>query len=143
MRDLLKREFSKGLARAKILDTDHTVLSHWILMQPMRQYVIDKIKAPMLKAIVALASKYPKPTRENVVKINTLTLLDIRDKFFEYEDNPGRKALFEAIWQIFIVEYEHDIYYRHRIDWVLEEITKSDWKPRPLGHPDKCWREPI
>ena len=107
----------------------------------MRQYVIEKIKKPMMDTIVKLATRYPPPLRDTVEFTNTHILLDIRDEFFECEDNPRRKALFEAIWKIFIIEYEHDPYYRHRIDWVLEKIAKSDWFPRPEGQPDKCWKE--
>lgn len=113
-----------------------------MLLSPKRKYVMDKVKKPLMKAITILAKRYPEPTRENTKAPNTKRLFDIRDKFFEYEDNKGRKPLFEAIWKIFIAEYEHDPYYRYRIDWALEEIAKSGWEPRPAGRPYGCWREP-
>ena len=86
--------------------------------------MIDKIKAPLRKAITILASRYPEPTKERTSAKNTHNLLDIQKEFFECENNPGRDALFRAIWRIFIIEYEHDTYYRNRIDWVIEKIVK-------------------
>lgn len=109
-------------------------------MGPMRKYVMDKVKKPLMKAIVTLAQRYPDPTRENCIQSNSHILFDIRDKFFEYERNDGRKPLFEAIFKLLIAEYEHDPYYRFRLDWVLEQIEKSDWKPRPRI-PMECWTE--
>jgi len=102
---------------------------------------MEKIKKPMMDTIVKLATKYPPPLRDTVEHPNTHRLLDIQDKFFEYEDNPGRDALFRAIWKIFIIEYEHDPYYRYRIDWVLEEVNKSNWEPRRIRD-EQCWNEP-
>jgi hypothetical protein len=94
-----------------------------------------------MKAIVTLALRYPEPTEENCTQPNTQILLDIQDEFWECEDNPEREALFEAIWRMFIVEYEHDPYYRHRIDWMLEKIAKSNWTLRPEGEPSAYWKE--
>jgi len=111
-----------------------------VLRGAMRDYVKDKIKAPLMAKMIDLANEYPEPMRVNCLHPNSHILFDIRDKFFEYEDNPCRKALFEAIWKLFIAEYEHDPYYRYRIDWVLEQIMDSDWRPRKIRQ-EQCWRE--
>jgi len=130
----------------------------WILTGFMRQYVIDKVKKPLKKAIVELgrggswlgmfialiqiiriAKRYPKPTRENCLHSNTHRLFDIRDKFFEYND--GQKPLWEAAFKLLIAEYEHDPHYQSRFDWMLEEIAKSGWEPR-LTRPMSHWKEP-
>jgi hypothetical protein len=116
---------------------------------------MEKIKKPMLKAIMILAGRYPEPTRENTIHHNTRILLDIQDKFFKYENNPyiakpksggapflGREDLFRAAFKILIVEYEHDPYYQYRFDWILEEINKSDWEPRKIRR-EQCWKEPV
>ncbi len=113
-----------------------------LLRGTMRDYVIKKIKAPLMKAIMTLASKYPAPTRENTIHPNTHKLLAIEDKFLGYEDNPQRKPLFEAAFKLLIAEYEHDPYYRWRFDWFLEEINKSHWVPRKIGRVRACWKEP-
>ena len=118
------------------------LLYRWMLLGPKRQYVIDKIKKPLVKAITTLAFRYPEPTMENTTKPNTSILLKIRDKFFEYEDNQGRVALFRALWRMFIVEYEHDPYYQYRIDWMLEEVIKSGWVSRVIRD-EQCWKEPM
>lgn len=119
-------------------------IKEMILSPEFRRYVVEKIKNPLLKDIIALALKYPEPEKGNTMNLNTHRLIDIRDKFLKYEGHPARKELFEAIWQMFIVEYEHDIYYRYRIDWVLEEIAKSGWVSRPKGEPEeKWWKEKV
>lgn len=117
------------------------LISHQMLKRPMRQYVIEKVKKPLLKAIVILARRYPEPTRGNTVHPNSHILLDIRDRFFGHERNKSRDELFRAIWKIFIDEYEHDPYYRQRIDGVLEEVLKSDWQAgeKPASH----WLEGV
>ena len=125
-----------------------------------RQYVIDEIKTPLMKAIVELskcgsrlgmlialiqiiriAKKYPQPTKDHTLLPRTHILIDIQDKFFEHEDNPGRDALFRAIWRMFIVEYEHDPYYRARIDWVINEIKSNGWGDELIKTSTKCWKE--
>ena len=107
-----------------------------------RDYFIEKANRPLMKAIITLSKRYPEPTRLNCVHPNSYRLIDIRDKFFEYEDNPGRKRLFEALFRIFIVKYEHSPYFSGRMDWALEMIDKLGWKPRALNHPVQCWNEP-
>ena len=107
-----------------------------------RKYIIEKVKAPLLKVIISLAKRLPEPSKENTLHPNSQKLLEIRERFFNCEENPGRRELFDAIWKIAIVEYEHDPYYRYRIDWVLEQIFASDWSPRPVGHPLVYWKEP-
>lgn len=116
---------------------------HKVLRGAMRGYIINKVKKPLMKAIITLANKYPEPTRENCLHPNTHILFDIRDKFFELENNSGRKALFEAIWRMFIAEYEHDGYYRFRSNWIYEEMNKRNWLPNPKGQPQHCWRGEI
>ena len=114
---------------------------HQMLLSPMRRYITDKVKTPLMKAIIALANKYPEPTRENCIQPNVHRLFDIWDKFLEYEHNTGREALFAAAFKLLIAEYEHDPYYRFRFDWMLEEIEKSNWKPRSRIPMDR-WSEP-
>ncbi|KKN72892.1 hypothetical protein LCGC14_0405960 [marine sediment metagenome] len=118
----------------------HKWVSWWMLFHK-RQYVIDKIKKPLMKAIVTLAMRYPEATKDHTLLPKTHILIDIQNKFFEYENNKGRDALFRAMWRMFIIEYEHDGYYRDRIDWVIEEIVKSGWGIRPIRFPVKCWKE--
>lgn len=116
---------------------------HKVLRGAMRDYIIKKVKKPLMKAIITLANRYPSPTRENCLHPNTRILFDIRDKFFELENNPCRKELFEAIWRMFIAEYEHDGYYRFRFDWLHEEINKRDWRSSSKEQPQHCWKGEI
>ena len=119
------------------------ILVNHMLGGDMREYIIQKVKKPLIKALIVLANRYPEPTRDNVIHPNTLKLLDFQDKFFEYEDNPGREELFRAVFRVLIAEYEHDPYYHYRFDWLLEEIAKSDWQPRNTMLPQRSWLEPV
>ncbi|KKL20728.1 hypothetical protein LCGC14_2452550, partial [marine sediment metagenome] len=91
--------------------------SHQMLRGSMRDYIIDQVKKPLMKAIIVLANRYPEPTRENCINSNSHILLDIQDEFLTYEDHKGRRDLFKAIFRILIGEYEHDPYYHYRFDW--------------------------
>ncbi len=115
------------------------------MLHDQRQYVIDKIKAPMIKAFIILANRLKiEPSKENTYHPNSLVWIDIWDKFLAMEDNPQRESLFRAIRKIWIAECEHDIYYRDRMNVILElwleEVLKGNWKPRSADHPNFCWK---
>jgi len=112
------------------------------MLRTQRQFVIDKVKAPLRKVLILVANRLPEITKENTLHPNTHILIDLKDKFLEYETNPERKEMLKAGWKMFIAEYEHDPFYRYRFDWLIEEIVNSDWKPRPVGHPNLFWGEP-
>jgi len=103
------------------------------------------VKVPLAGAIIKFCQLYPEPTKENVLHHNTRVLIDIRDLFFEYEYNPSRRDLFEAVWRVLIATYEHDPYYRHRFEWVINEIKKSSFTDRVPTRPSRgpYWKEPI
>lgn len=120
-----------------------TNLSRFMLKE-QRQYVIDKVKAPIMKALIILANRYPEPTMENVSHPNDKAWIRIWDKFFQMEDNYMREDLFKAIRKVSICEPAHDPYYRDRRDVLLElwleEVLKGNWKPRSLDHPNSNWK---
>ena len=65
-------------------------------------------------------------------------------KFLDREINTKRIPLFEAAWNILICEYEHDIYYRRRLDWLVGKINEYGWEALD-GPPDSyphehCWK---
>lgn len=121
------------------------LLSHWMLKSVMRGYVIKKIKEPLMKILILVAKRLPPVTKENTNFKNTHTLIDIFDRFFELENNHGREEMFRAAFKLFLAEIEHDIYYRDRFNWFIEEIIKAilrgDWEERTNGHPMICWKE--
>lgn len=131
------------------------------ILRYKREYYKEEVKAPLMKAMVGFAKcgswismlialiqivrivkRYPEPTRENTPGGNVHILLGIEDKFFKYENNSGRDALFRAAFRLFIATYAHDPYYRYRADWFKEEWDKSNWELRPAGHPNGSWKEP-
>jgi len=159
----------KGLTKYREYLEASTIFTD--ILKHRRQYFINKVKAPLMSAMVAFTNghgkspiawittaialvrivihvnRYPKPTRENTRKLKTHVLLDIWDDFFKYEHNKGRDPLFQAIRRIFIGEYEHDRYYADRIDWFVEKIVEKyqsgEWPPRRPGRPYTCWAEPY
>ncbi len=118
-------------------------ISQVVLRSPLRQYFIDKVKAPLRKVIILIAKRIPNVTKENTRYRNTYTLIDIFDRFFEHERNAGREGMFRAVFKIFLFEIEHDVYYRDRFNWFLEEIIKvilrGEWEERTNGYPNKPW----
>lgn len=119
-------------------------LIHWMLKE-QRQYVMEKIKAPMMKALILLANRLPEPTKQNCTHPNTHILIDIWDEFFKHETGQ-RTPLFKAISRVWICEHEHDPYYRDRMQVLLELLVEAmldgKWKPRSLDHPSQCWENP-
>ena len=106
-----------------------------------REYYIEKVNEPLLIAITALALCYPEPTMENVCWPDSKRLLEIRDKFLEYEGNERLRKLGKALFRLLIDKIEHSPAYRYRFSWLLEELAEG-MKPRPLGHPTHFWNEP-
>jgi hypothetical protein len=94
-------------------------------------------------ALLKLIKLYPEPTKNNTVGTCTHTCLDIIEKFWKYEKNPGRAILFKAIYRLALDIFEHDLYYEDRRDWWIEEIVKaildSKWKPREHWEEGKKW----
>jgi len=104
------------------------ILKHVINAQ-QRDFFIEKVNAPLVKAIIILAGRYPEPTHENVLHPNSHILLELRDEFFRCWDTGGRTMLFQALWRVLIVKYEHSPNYRNMLDWLIMMLLKSNWKP--------------
>lgn len=132
----------------------------WWILSFKRRHVIEKIKTPLMKAIINLSTfgkkkemlkavseiirlcnLYPEPTKEHTFLPRTHILIDVQDEFFKHEHNPGRDALFRAMWRMFIIEYEHDHYYQYRIDWIIEELIKRGWGREFIKTSTQCWKE--
>jgi hypothetical protein len=115
------------------------------ILRDRRRYFIDKVKAPLLMAIVKYALRYPEPTRENIKKHNSLILLEIWEAFERY--NQVKPHLFHAAKRLSIGEYEHDGVYSSRMDWLLEKLVEKhnsgEWWPRKPWLPADFWEEPT
>lgn len=107
-----------------------------------REYYRDKVNAPLLKAITILGNRYPEPTMENVLHPNSKLLVEIAEKYRKFEGNDRVAKLVSAILRIAINKIEHSPNYRDRFSWFIEELKKSDWKPRSYNHPEHDWNEP-
>ena len=139
---------------------EEPLVSYWALYGAMRQYVIEKIKAPLQKAIekaktfqdisgelFSAIKKIPLISKKNSSFINTHILLDKRDLFLKYHTNAGRSKLCEKAFDLDIFEYEHDGYYAFLQDWLLielaMELAKGNYTPRFSKFPIKgCWTGP-
>ena len=134
-----------------------------MLKPPLREFVIDKIKAPLQKVIEGAVSltqvtsglleasglmkeKFGEITRQNTINKTTHALIDISNRFFQHERNPKREKMFSAAFEVFIAQIEHDIYYKDRFGWIIEEIIMAilndNWEERTNGQPDSShWNE--
>ena len=101
-----------------------------------------KVNNTLLKLITIWGNRYPEPIREELLQSNSWRLLEIRDKYLEYDTNQRRRTVFKVAFRILIAKYEHSPQYRYPIDFIIEMIMKSGWNPRPYGHPVTNWIEP-
>lgn len=129
-----------------------------------RQYFIEKVKAPLQKAIEKLGSransywvrllvvfeilrlirKYPEPTRENTVFNNSHIYIDIANDFKKWHRNPGRQALIDAGLRLLIDTVEHDGYYDFLFSVFISECLRRGWKPEERGFPMwRYWNGPL
>lgn len=128
-----------------------TRMIRWnILAPPLRQFVIDVVKAPLQAAIVhanrLLNGKVGEPTKENTLHPHAHLLIDLRDWFMANEDNCDKEEMFRAVWNILIYEVEHDPYYGFRFNRILaklvEKVNSGEWRFEPYKSDDDfCWRE--
>lgn len=107
-----------------------------------RNYFIDKVNAPLLKAVTILGNRYPEPDVDNVLHPNSKRLVAIRDKYNQYEGNHRIKQIVMAVLRILISKVEHSPNYRDRFSWFVEELKNGEWKPRSYNHPQRDWKEP-
>ena len=122
------------------------LLSYKILRTELREYVIKRVKDPLRRVLVMVANRIPEITKDNTRFKNTHTLIDIFDKFLELQHDDGRKDMFRAAFKIFLMEIEHDVYYRDRFGWFVEELIKAvlrgDFEERTNGQPTApSWSE--
>ena len=107
-----------------------------------RGYYIEKVNAPLLKAVTILGNRYPEPTIEGVLHPNSKRLVGIWKKYLLFEGNSRLRALISAIFRIVINKIEHSPNWRDRFSWFIEELMNSGWKLRSYNHPVNDWKEP-
>jgi len=107
-----------------------------------REYYIEKVNEPLLKAITILGNRYPEPTMENVLHPNTKKLIGLGERYLRWEGNPRIAKLLKALIRIVVDKIEHSPNYRDRFSVLIELIKETDWKPRSYNHPVNDWNEP-
>ncbi len=107
-----------------------------------REYYIEKVNAPLLKAITILGNRFPEPTIDNVLHPNSKRLVKIMEEYVRYEGNPRVKSIITAAARVVINKMEHSPNWRDRIFWFAEKLQEGEWKPRTLNHPEHDWNEP-
>ncbi len=123
----------------------------WAICNPANKSKFSAtVKNPLMKAIIHFANLYPKPSRDNLFNENSVLLLEIKEWFEAHDNNEIRTQMFLAAFDIAIVEYDHDIYYRRRADAAIKKIVElvndGRWKFNN-GEPDAwpyahCWNTP-
>ena len=107
-----------------------------------RDYYVEKVNAPLYKAITILGNRYPEPTMENLLHPNSKKLLEILNTYLEFEGNDRLSKLAKALFRILIAKHEHSPNFRDRISWFFEMVGKCGWKQRSYNHPVNDWNEP-
>lgn len=104
--------------------TDRSIFSQG----KVHQVVLRKLKPLLTQGLRLVLNVLPEPSKENTVLANSHTLIDLRDKFFTYENNPNRVKELRALWNLIILIYDYDLYYRERADWVLRQLFQGVWR---------------
>lgn len=122
--------------------------------KPIVKYVLmalDMVRLAILAYQIRNIVLYdlPEPTKENTLLANTHWLIDLRDRFFLFESNPNREKELRALWNLIIIIYDYDMYYRERFDvvlhWLVRLVMQGLWRssdgrrePRqPWWRPDR------
>ena len=116
------------------------LLKH-IVNSDQREYFIEKVNAPLAKAITILGGRYPEPTCGNLVHPNSQRLLDWWVEFNQVWDLPSLlKKLTDALWRTLINKYEHSPNWRNLLDWVMMKAGATNWKPFNPNRQMTLWR---
>ena len=138
--------YTRGLVNKRILKIK---APFWAAIHTLTtdSNAVEKIHAAIkLLKLVPEIRELPLPTKENTRWRNTDVLIDLRDRFFEFENNGNREPVFRAVWDFLIILYDYDPYYQERIDaifdWWLGYWQQGLWEPREPNRPKPpVWRE--
>ncbi len=101
---------------------------------PMQLFMIEAIKAPLLKVACLIASKLPEPTIENTWHPNSHRMIERRDEFFEHCFLPEpRRTFIRMAINFVIIIYDFDSPWRMMIDWFIEPWHLEGWQLRGYG----------
>ena len=107
-----------------------------------RDFYIEKVNAPLLKAITILGNRFPEPTIDNVLHPNARRLIEIKEKYAQFEGDNRVKQIVMAVLRVVISKLEHSPNWRDRIGFLADELRDGEWKPRSYNHPEHEWNEP-
>lgn len=162
MENKILQSYLRGDTKIDLSQPDDRPLSERMLTFPWRDYVINRVKAPLRRRIIKakrlfeivssiieasnkIRSKFGSITNTQVVNQNTHCLIEHKEKFISFESNPDRINLLEAAYDILIAENAHDYYYSDRfqveLEFIIQDILAGKWQPRLEGRPDQYWNE--
>ncbi len=144
------------------------LFAHKMLLPPLRQYVIKKIKDPLRKALIArqsflnlvvvlitiivvawrLRKHVGKVTKENSVFKNVHIMLDLAELVKQCHHNRGRDLMLNSFNEIGVAICAHDPYWRYiafkMADYLIKQAEAGNWvmtdepPPKVLA---PCWDE--
>ena len=82
-------------------------LSQVILLYK-REYIIEKVKAPLQKALTILGKRYPKATKENTTDLGTHKILETNEWFLERTGHI-KHEMFEVALNIIAISIKQTI----------------------------------
>ena len=160
----IEQSMRDGEASIDFKPETNVPIAHRMLTFPWRGFVIQKVKAPLqraiknsntllqlapvlLRSVKRLKDIFGEATKQNAIRPVALCLIEHKARFLSYENNPGRASLFGATYEIGITEVASDLYYEDRlnaeIEWIIEDILDGKWEPRCEGQPHQFWNEPA
>ncbi len=84
------------------------LIRYRMLAEPLRDFVIWQVKAPLMKALEweseRLVREKGEVVKSNPVYSHWLSLISLKEWFMSMEDNPQREPMFEAAWNLLIAE---------------------------------------
>jgi hypothetical protein len=103
---------------------------------------LDKIRlARDLITIMDTLKQMPKPDATNITDHNGRILVGIRDRFFRRFDVPSIGKELEKFVDFGLIIRATD-FYKSFMDWWVEELRASDWRPLGPFQPDPHFFKP-
>ncbi len=89
-------------------------------------YFVEKVKKPMMLAIVKLGKLWPEPKWNNLDHPSSQILLEAMEQYVKFERIEGiRKDMMMTAFRVVIAVYDHDPFYRHRLRWLIKLLTTA------------------
>ena len=92
------------------------------------KYIRYGVKGAVRKSLAMICDKLPEPTKENTRRANSHRLIDIRDHILSRDLEGADDKVIRGFFNLLIIVYDFDIFWRERIDRVVRLLIASGWE---------------